>query len=131
MEHRQVRVLVIDDQPDFLVLWKLRLDQDPRFGEVHAASDGDEALEKLDEIDVDLVLADAWMPRSGYAVVEALARTHPHLPVVITSCAVGAEREALDRGAALYVDKMRSVTAELPDLLLEAVTSRCWMPAVA
>ncbi|MFA5140976.1 MAG: response regulator [Elusimicrobiota bacterium] len=77
------KVLVIDDDPDFLDLYSMQLS--PRF-EVHIARDGQEGVEMLADITPAVVLLDLSMPRmSGRDVLKYMA-ARPRLrglPVII------------------------------------------------
>jgi chemosensory pili system protein ChpA (sensor histidine kinase/response regulator) len=60
--------------------------------EVHTANDGAEALERLGELTVDVVVTDLEMPRlNGYELVEALSRRPAtrHLPVIVLTTRAG------------------------------------------
>jgi DNA-binding response OmpR family regulator len=58
-----IRVLVVDDEEDFLVPMVMRLKL--RGLEAHGAGSGDEALEFLSEHEVDVVVLDVKMPGRG------------------------------------------------------------------
>lgn len=72
------------------------------------ADNGQQALELIDHHDPGIVLTDMQMPvLDGLALVEAVRRDFPHIPVVLIT-AHGSEEaaaEALRRGAASYVPK--------------------------
>jgi DNA-binding response OmpR family regulator len=74
-----------------------------------AATDGDSALQRLRESDVDLVLLDLAMPRTnGLQLLAALADRRPTPPPVIVLSAVtdvAARVKALDLGAVDFVSK--------------------------
>ncbi len=83
------RVMVVDDDRDFVLLMGRMLEDNPvRQYEVISAYDGQEALEMMQRHRPDLVLLDLVMPRmSGQEVIERM-RSSPtlrHIPVVIVA----------------------------------------------
>ena len=65
------RVLVVDDEPDVLLLCRLNLEQHGH--EVFEAGNGEEALRVLRERRPDLIVLDLMLPGvDGYGVLEAL-----------------------------------------------------------
>jgi len=100
------RVLIVDDEPDFVEL--LREFLTAKGYEVAAASNGEEALRKVKEDRPHLVLLDVRMPRmSGLEVLKQL-REIDHEVGVIMVTAVNEEvtgREALKLGAFDYITK--------------------------
>jgi class 3 adenylate cyclase len=103
----KTRILVVDDQPQNIRLLEAILS--PRGYDVRPASSGEEALEALDQSDVDLVLCDIVMPgMDGYEVCRAI-RERPataYLPVVMVT-ASGEEQKinALRVGADDFLTK--------------------------
>lgn len=111
--------------------------------EVIAVGNGQQALEKLDEIVPDIVLADVFMPEpDGYQVCEHIKRTERfrHIPVMLL---VGSfepfdEAEARRVGADDYLTKpfqsIRALVGKVRDLLSgsggseEATTRKLTMP---
>lgn len=79
-------ILVVDDEPDYRIVIRSILG-----AEGHAvvlAEDGVEALEKLDEAPVDLVIADIYMPRMDGIKFHRKLRSLPRfekLPVLFVS----------------------------------------------
>jgi CheY-like chemotaxis protein len=115
--------------------------------EVVTVSDGQQALEKLDEFTPDIVLADVYMPRlSGYQLCEHIRRTErlSHIPVMLL---VGSfepfdEAEARRVGADDYLTKpfqsIRTLIGKFRNLLsgggadrAEAATQRLVPPPEA
>lgn len=98
---REIReqVLVVDDEPGIRQLAARILSEEGYV--VHQAGDGEEALTFLaaGEASVEVVLSDIVMPRlNGVALLQALAATHPGLPVILmTGYGVN---ELADRGIA-------------------------------
>jgi DNA-binding response OmpR family regulator len=90
------------------------------------ARDGVEALERLSDVAVDLMLLDLVMPRAnGLQVLGELARAEQAPPVIVLSGVneVAARVQALDRGAADFVGKpfhLAELLARVRRLLLAA-----------
>ena len=100
------RILVVDDEEDVQILIR-RILSDAGYA-VDSASDGQEALEKIDERRPDLVVLDLMMPGlDGWGVLENL-RKRPDPPPVVVVTAL-ADYQAFTRGvregAAAYVCK--------------------------
>ena len=101
------RFFVVDDDKHYARLLSYRIDKDADH-EVHAFHSGEDALDKLDELDPDLVLLDIMMP--GLGGMETLRRLQlfkPDLPVVMISAQGTAEVavEAMKLGATDYITK--------------------------
>lgn len=81
---RKARILIIDDDPDFVAATKTVLESKPY--EVLVAYDGDEGLAKTREERPDLIILDIIMPRQdGFKVCEEI-KDDPELteiPVII------------------------------------------------
>ncbi len=118
------KILLVDDDPDFVEATKIVLESAPY--DVAVAYNGDEALRKVTEINPDLIILDIIMPeQDGFKVCEAL-KSDPELsqiPVImLTSLSqrMGETAFSLTDGMMLeaddYVDKPVS-----PDELLSRV----------
>ena len=107
-------ILVVDDSPVDRRLAGSLLETTPGTVVVYAG-DGREALRAVSAGPPDLVVTDLQMPgMDGLALVEALRKSHPGVPVVLMT-AHGSEEiaaAALRRGAASYVPK-RELAADL------------------
>jgi len=100
------RVLIVDDEPDFVEL--LREFLTAKGYEVAAAYDGEEALRKVKEDRPHLVLLDVRMPKMNGLEVLRQLREIDHEVGVIMVTAVDEEetgRQALKLGAFDYVIK--------------------------
>ncbi len=104
-------MLVVDDSPVTRKMVRRALGLcGVEVGEVYEAADGAEALEKLAQHHVDLVLADINMPvMNGIELVERMSRD-PDLcgvPVVIVATPMSQDRVefVLDKGARAYLAK--------------------------
>ena len=115
------RVLVVDDEPDVLLLCRLNLQQ--RGHELLEAADGSTALEIARERHPDVIVLDLMLPGiSGYDVLEALQRDAEttDIPVlVLTAKSLRADRErSHGLGASAFLTK-----PFLPNELCEMVDS--------
>jgi DNA-binding response OmpR family regulator len=110
------RILVVDDEPDILLFVRIYLSAAGH--ETVLAADGEQALQRLEQGNVDLVLLDVCMPvMDGWSVLESI-RGSTRVVVISGRPAPGDLRRAFELGAADYVRK-----PFLPEQLLEAVTA--------
>lgn len=102
------RVLVVDDEPDVLLLCRLNLEQ--RGHEVLEAPNGQAAIELARRHAPDVVILDLMLPGiDGYQVLETL-RADPQTAdvrvLVLTAKSLRADRErSEDLGAAAFLTK--------------------------
>lgn len=126
LETTPKRILVVDDEEDVQILIR-RILSDAGY-DVASASDGQEALHKIDERAPDLVVLDLMMPGlDGWGVLENLRR-RPNPPPVVVVTAL-ADYQAFTRGvregAAAYVCKpfhFAELVATCQKVLLAATT---------
>lgn len=79
-----MRVVVVDDEPDARALARMVLERGGH--EVHTARHPDEALQMLEQVDVDVVLADLHMPRmDGQQLARTVAQLHPDVVCIVWS----------------------------------------------
>ena len=78
------RVLIVDDEPDLLLLMRFHLEQ---VGiETELAADGDAALQLMGGRRFDLVVLDVWMPvLDGWGVLDGLNGMPDPPPVIVVS----------------------------------------------
>jgi DNA-binding response OmpR family regulator len=118
-----MRILVIDDDPDLLMLCRINLALDGH--EIVEASSGREGLQLLASCEPDVVLLDVMMPAiDGLEVLRTIrdeTTTHD-LPVVIVSARVGIEDRiaARDAGADAFISKPFA-----PELLVDTLKQAC------
>jgi PAS domain S-box-containing protein len=106
-----IRVLHVDDQPQFGDLTKTYLERiDERFG-VETATSASEGLDRLEAADYDCVVSDYEMPeRDGIEFLEAVRESYPALPFILFT-GKGSEAvasEAISAGVSDYLQKKTS-----------------------
>jgi DNA-binding response OmpR family regulator len=78
----KIKVLLVDDEKDFLEALAERLEI--RDFDVTKAFDGDEALDRIASVDVDVVVLDVMMPgKDGLAVLREIKKTKPLVEVLM------------------------------------------------
>jgi two-component system, cell cycle response regulator len=102
------RILVADDHEDNVELLRARLEA--RGFEVHAAQNGEQALELVEQVQPDLILLDVMMPRMDGMEVARRMKANPRLPFIpiIMQTALDTTEskvEGLDAGADDYITK--------------------------
>jgi CheY-like chemotaxis protein len=122
------RVLVIDDEPDVLLLCRLNLQQHGR--ELLEASEGSRALELARERHPDVIVLDLMLPgMNGFDVLETLKRdaSTSDIPVVVlTAKSLRADRErSQELGASGFLTKpfLPSELCAMVDSLLPTAAS--------
>ena len=110
---RKAKILIVDDDPDFVAATRVVLESKPY--EVIVAYDGDEGLEKVKQERPDLIILDIIMPmKDGFMVCQQLKKD-PQLssiPVLMLTAfgeKVGETSLALSQGLTLeaedFIDK--------------------------
>ncbi|MCL5772964.1 MAG: Hpt domain-containing protein [Firmicutes bacterium] len=113
-------ILLVEDSFVSRQLTKTMLED---FGfEVHAASDGEEAVRILDEQKFDLVITDVQMPRmDGINLIKYLkgSKRFKRLPVIIMSIFSDQEliKKGLEAGASSYIRKGTMTRKEIVDII--------------
>lgn len=114
-------VVLCDDQEPVRTMFRKALERDGRFEVVAEASNGDEAMEAVEEHRPDALLLDFGMPgKSGVAVLRSLRDKFPELKIVVVSGFSAMESEAIDMGANSFVSKSartKDVISALTDSL--------------
>jgi two-component system chemotaxis response regulator CheB len=132
----KIRVLVVDDSVVIRRLVSDVLSSDPEIEVVGVAANGRIAVEKITQVNPDIVTLDVEMPEmDGLQTLAVLRKNHPRLPVIMFSTLT--ERggvttlEALSLGASDYVTKPTNVgsasagMARVRDDLIPKIKSLC------
>jgi two-component system chemotaxis response regulator CheB len=110
----KIRVLVVDDSVVIRRLISEALSADPAIEVVGSAANGRIALEKIPQVNPDLISLDVEMPEmDGLATLAVIRKTYPRLPVImfssLTERGAAVTLEALTLGASDYVTKPANV----------------------
>jgi PAS domain S-box-containing protein len=103
-----IRVVHVDDEPDFAELTGTFLERESDQIEVTTARSASEGLDCIDDIDPDCVVSDYDMPgRDGIDFLEAVREDHEDLPFILFT-GKGSETiaaDAISAGATDYIQK--------------------------
>jgi DNA-binding NtrC family response regulator len=100
------KVLLVDDEMEFLELMKERLEA--RGVEVSASSSAEDALEKIETDIFDAVILDLQMPgMDGLDALQQIKQRHPEIQVILLTGHATVEKgvEAIKLGAMDFVEK--------------------------
>lgn len=93
MPRDSLRVLLVDDSPLVLAILRRMIETAPDLQIVATAANGEEALQKLDTLEVDVICTDLNMPRvDGLELTRRIMRSKPK-PILVISVAVQKEDE--------------------------------------
>ncbi|OLF06892.1 protein-glutamate methylesterase/protein-glutamine glutaminase [Actinophytocola xanthii] len=131
-----ISVLVVDDSAVIRRLVTDVLSADPGIRVIGTAPNGKIALDKIDQLNPDLVTLDVEMPvMDGVTAMKAIRKMRPRLPVVmfstLTSVGADATLAALAAGASDYVTKPANVgsltqaVASVREQLLPRIHALC------
>lgn len=127
-----VRVLVVDDYAPWMNFVSVALETAPQFEVVGQARDGLTALQKVVELNPDLVVLDIGLPDiSGIRVAQQIRDMAPNIRILFLSenTAPNIVRAALCTGAQGYVVKSSAARELLP--ALDAVLLDCYFVSAA
>jgi DNA-binding NarL/FixJ family response regulator len=80
------RILIADDDATIRSLLRRLLEKQPGWEVCGDASNGAEAIEKIEQLEPDVVVMDLGMPvMTGLQAAPEIAKAHPHLPMLLIS----------------------------------------------
>jgi DNA-binding NarL/FixJ family response regulator len=112
-----LRVVIADDRPRTRAALRALLAAYAGYMVVGEAADGDEAIQRVEQLRPDLVVLDVRMPRMDGLTATALIKTRwPAVRVIVHSLAVDCREAAVAAGADAFVPK-----GGRPDELVKAL----------
>ncbi len=125
-----LRVLVVDDDPDYRLMLRLQLELQHGVEVVGEAGDGIEALAWLAGHEADIVVLDLMMPRmDGYETIVHAVDQFPGVPIVAYSAVGSTEAQAHCDAHGVRLMRKSGDTAPLYDTLVELTRERGGRPA--
>jgi len=128
-QEQKVRVLVVDDDPDFVEAAKVSLAADRRIEVVGGAASGDEAVRQAAALRPEVVAMDVAMPGlDGLEATKLIRKDQPECRVVLVSGSIFVDRgdegfeAARAAGASAYVVKSRAVL-DLAEIVVSVARS--------
>jgi CheY-like chemotaxis protein len=124
------RILVAEDDDDFLTALETVLEADGRFAVAGRARNGREAVEIAGRLQIDAIVMDIEMPElDGVEATRQLQDQRPDVPVIAISGSDYEERvlEIRNAGAVDYVRKSR-VDEDLAAALIAAIRAKVVSP---
>lgn len=127
------QVLIVDDDPALLLSIRVGLEGNPRF-RVLTASSGREALDLLDQRNMDLAVLDIIMPdMDGIQLLTALSESFPEIPSIVMTGfdSPVMKRELKQAGALAVLDKpldIDTLEQEIISALTDSGRRRCDLP---
>jgi two-component system, NarL family, response regulator LiaR len=125
----KVRVLVVDDDPDFVEAAKLSLAADRRIEVVGGATSGEEAVKQAAALRPEVVAMDVVMPDlDGLEATRLIRKDQPECRVILVSGSIFVDRgdegdeAARAAGASAYVVKSR-VMLDLAEVVVSVARS--------
>ena len=80
------RILIADDDATIRLLLRRLLEKHPSWHVCGDASNGAEAIQKIDQLEPDVVVMDLSMPiMTGLQAATEIVKTHPRLPMLLIS----------------------------------------------
>ncbi|MCD2137885.1 response regulator [Salinicoccus halitifaciens] len=103
-----MKILIVEDDFRIADLYKEYLQQHLKSVEVHKANNASESLKILEEVEMELMLVDIYLPDMlGDELMEAVIRKHPYMDFIVITAAQEGEvfKKMMQLGAKYYLVK--------------------------
>jgi len=131
----KIKVLIVDDSTYIQKVFQELLSRNPSIEVVGTASDGAEALDKIEQLKPDVVTVDLMMPKmNGVECLQQQMKRRPLPMIVVTSLTEDADllASAMSAGAFDFVRKPSSQSSEeileIGDNLIKKIQEAANMP---
>lgn len=129
--NQQIKVLVVDDSILFRTKLRISLSEDPMVTVVGSATDPEDALRKIEQLQPDVITLDVEMPKmNGIEFLKKLMPKKPIPVIVVTSLAMNA-LDALEAGAVDFVNKPSADVPGSVNVFLQTLKNKVKMAAQA
>jgi CheY-like chemotaxis protein len=121
----RIGALIVDDQEDVRLLIRLIIDtaNDGLFVACEASS-GEEALERLDQCDPEVVVLDAMMPGlGGLETATQIRRRRPDQPMILCSAYLDDELQLKAESVGIEICLGKADFQRIPRAMVEAATA--------
>lgn len=120
-----IKVLLVDDSPFIRQIFKNIIERDPELTVVATAKNGQEALEKIQEVRPDVITLDIDMPvKNGLDTLTEIMKMENPIPTIMVSALGDRETvmKALELGAFDFIPKTEQFTGtDLADTLIPKI----------
>jgi DNA-binding NarL/FixJ family response regulator len=122
----KIRVLLVDDHPTVRQTLRSTLQTHPNIEVVGEASDGEEAIARVEHLQPAVVIMDIYMGRmDGITATRLIKAQHPQVAVIgLTIEQKDFQLYAMHRAGAIEIIGKENAMAELPGAIERAVLSR-------
>jgi signal transduction histidine kinase/ActR/RegA family two-component response regulator len=126
ISHREINVLVVDDNRVNLMVAQLALKRQMPMAQVYPASSGEQALEIMQDVDMDVALVDMIMPgMDGLELTRRIRTTIPQPRCFIPILALTATTNPVDRELCLQAGMNEVITKPIDEKQLIEKISLC------
>jgi DNA-binding NarL/FixJ family response regulator len=121
-EQAKIRVLLVDDHPTVRQTLRSTLEANPKIEVVGEASDGEEAIARVEHLQPAVVVMDIYMGRmDGVTATRLIKAQHPQVAVIgLTIAQKDFQLYAMHKAGAVEVIGKENM-AEVPDAIRRAV----------
>ena len=120
MDDQVIEVLLIEDDPAVLEMYRMKLELDGY--KVHVAADGEEGLERAQELKPDIIFLDIRLPKKdGFEVLQGLREIDDTADIPVIMLSNYGEKELVDRGLKLGAHEFLIKAQTTPSSLSEGI----------
>lgn len=124
-----VRILVVDDNPTVRHYLRAILEQQSAWQVCSEARSAEEALDRVQECEPDLILLDFQMPgRDGLAVAREIQRQRPAIPILLVSVHLSAQLAKAAQAAGIRGVCPKSDVGSIVDAAKMLLQNRTYFP---
>ena len=120
MDDQVIEVLLIEDDPAVLEMYRMKLELDGY--QVHIAADGEEGLRRAIELTPDIIFLDIRLPKKdGFEVLQGLREREETVDIPVIMLSNYGEKDLVDRGLKLGAHEFLIKAQTTPSSLSEGI----------